>query len=60
MTLIAGRASGGGTAAEIVALQAQFLRALHATIVVCGALAALGILTTLVRGSDAGPDRGAP
>jgi len=60
VTLIAGRASGGGTAAEIVALQAQFLRALHATIVVCGALAALGILTTLVRGSDAGPDRGAP
>jgi EmrB/QacA subfamily drug resistance transporter len=60
--LMARRAAGGGAgaAAETAALQAQFLHAFHAAIVVCGALAALGVLTALVRGSDAGPDRGAP
>jgi MFS family permease len=54
--LLAGRASG---AAQTAAMQAQFLHALHAALVVCGALAALGILTALVRGSEAeaGPDR---
>src|SRR5919198_3848953 len=52
--LLADRASG---AAQTAAMQAQFLHALHAALVVCGALAALGILTALVRGSDAGPDR---
>jgi EmrB/QacA subfamily drug resistance transporter len=55
--LLAGRASG---AAQTAAIQAQFLHALHAALVVCGALAALGILTALVRGSEAGPDRPLP
>jgi hypothetical protein len=52
--LLADRASG---APQSAAMQAQFLHALHAALVVCGALAALGILTALVRGSEAGPDR---
>ncbi|SRR6266540_4422016 len=43
----------GGTAAETAALQAQFLHAMHSAVVVLGALAALGILTALVRGSAA-------
>jgi hypothetical protein len=51
-------AGGAGAAAKTAALQAQFLHALHAAIMVCGALAALGVLTALVRGSAAGgPDR---
>jgi EmrB/QacA subfamily drug resistance transporter len=51
--LAANQDAGAGTAAETAALQSEFMHALHATIVVCGALAALGILTTLVRGSAA-------
>jgi EmrB/QacA subfamily drug resistance transporter len=54
--LMAGRAAGGGSATRTAAMQAQFLHALHAAIVVCGALAALGVLTALVRGAAAGPD----
>jgi EmrB/QacA subfamily drug resistance transporter len=52
--LAARRASAAGTAAQTAVLQAEFLHALRAAVVVCGALAALGVLTALVRGSAAG------
>lgn len=51
--LPAARAAGARGAAEVAALQATFLHALRGAIVVCGALAALGIFAALVR--SAGP-----
>jgi MFS family permease len=51
--LPAARAAGARGAAEVAALQATFLHALRGVIVVCGALAALGIFAALVR--SAGP-----
>ena len=39
--------------AQVSALQQTFVGALHAAFVVCAAIAALGIVTALVRGKEA-------
>jgi EmrB/QacA subfamily drug resistance transporter len=55
--LAAARAGGGAaTEAETAALEATFLHALRGAVVVCGALAALGIFASLVRGRGARVD----
>jgi uncharacterized membrane protein SpoIIM required for sporulation len=46
------RQSNASSSAQIHALQSTFVNSLHAALLVCAAFAAIGILTSLVRGNE--------
>jgi EmrB/QacA subfamily drug resistance transporter len=50
--LVSAGNTGALSASQVAALQQQFSTAFHAAFVVCAAIAALGILTSLVRGKE--------
>jgi EmrB/QacA subfamily drug resistance transporter len=50
--VLAGARHGGPAAPDVAALQATFVQSFHATFLVCAAIAAIGIFTSLVRGPE--------